>query len=193
MAMEDKIAAAKEINELLNNIVRLGGFRVKYRIAVDPPVSEGAEWDRPAILVDFSGPDSPLLVARGGELLHALEMVTVESVGDLLDEHERISFDALGFRQARTDELVMSARVAAEKVHQERHAVCVQSDEQPRAAGGASGAEGRSGAAHRERRRRSGAPSGGVSEELQGQGSGCARGGAAAAPRCGVAESGSEA
>lgn len=116
MAMEDKIAAAKEINELLNNIIRLGGFRVKYRIAVDPPVSPEAEWERPAILVDFSGPDSPLLVARGGELLHALEMVVVESVGDLLDEHERISFDALGFQQARTDELVMAAKVAAEKV-----------------------------------------------------------------------------
>jgi spoIIIJ-associated protein len=116
MAMEDKIAAAKEINELLNNIVRLGGFRMKYRIAVDPPVSPEAEWERPAILVDFSGPDSPLLVARGGELLHALEMVVVESVGDMLDEHERISFDALGFQQARTDELVMAARVAAEKV-----------------------------------------------------------------------------
>ena len=57
-----------------------------------------------------------MLVARGGELLHALEMVTVESVGDMLDEHERISFDSMGFRQARTDELVMSAKVAAEKV-----------------------------------------------------------------------------
>ena len=116
MAIEEKIAAAKEINELLNNIVRLGGFRVKYRIAVDPPVNQGAEWDRPAILVDFSGPDSALLVARNGELLNALEMVTMESVGDMLDEHDRISFDAMGFRQARTDELVMSAKVAAEKV-----------------------------------------------------------------------------
>jgi spoIIIJ-associated protein len=116
MAIEEKIAAAKEINELLNKIVRLAGFRVKYRIAVDPPVDQGAEWDRPAILVDFSGPDSGLLVARGGELLHALEMVTVEAVGDMLDEHERISFDAMGFCQARTDELAMSAKVAAEKV-----------------------------------------------------------------------------
>ncbi len=116
MAIEEKIAAAKQINELLNNIVRLGGFRVKYRIAVDPPVTQGAEWDRPAILVDFSGPDSGLLVARGGELLHALELVTVEAVGDMLDEHERISFDSMGFCQTRTDELVMSARVAAEKV-----------------------------------------------------------------------------
>lgn len=116
MAIEEKIAAAKQINELLNNIVRLGGFRVKYRIAVDPPVSQGAEWDRPAILVDFSGPDGGMLVARNGELLNALEMVTMEAVGDMLDEHDRISFDAMGFRQARTDELVMSAQVAAEKV-----------------------------------------------------------------------------
>ena len=116
MAIEEKIAAAKQINELLNNIVRLGGFRVKYRIAVDPPANQGAEWDRPAILVDFSGPDGAMLVARNGELLNALEMVTMESVGDMLDEHDRISFDAMGFRQARTDELVMSAKVAAEKV-----------------------------------------------------------------------------
>ena len=116
MAIEEKIAAAKRINELLNNIVRLGGFRVKYRIAVDPPVSEGEAWERPAILVDFSGPDSNLLVARGGELLHALEMVVLEAVGDMLDEHDRVVFDALGFRKARVDELAMSATVAAEKV-----------------------------------------------------------------------------
>ena len=116
MGIDEKIDAAKRINELLNNVVRLGGFRVKYRIAVDPPAGEGSEWERPAILVDFSGPDSNLFVARGGELLHALEMVVLEAVGGMLDEHERIVFDALGFRQARTDELVMSARVAAEKV-----------------------------------------------------------------------------
>jgi spoIIIJ-associated protein len=116
MAIEDKIAAAKRINELLNNIVRLGGFRVKYRIAVDPPVSEGAEWEKPAILVDISGPDASVFVARGGELLRALELIVVEAVGDMLDETERIVLDALGFRQARNDELAMSARVAAEKV-----------------------------------------------------------------------------
>ena len=73
---------------------------VNPNLAVDPPVSQGAEWDRPAILVDFSGPDGGMLVARNGELLNALEMVTMEAVGDMLDEHDRISFDAMGFRQA---------------------------------------------------------------------------------------------
>jgi spoIIIJ-associated protein len=116
MALEDKIEAAKQVNELLGQIVKLAGFRVKYRIAVDPPAIEGAEWDQPAILVDFSGPDAGLLVGRGGELLRALEMVTVEAVGDMLEDNERISFDALGFQQSRTDELVMAAEVAAEKV-----------------------------------------------------------------------------
>lgn len=116
MAMEEKIQAAKEINELLNKIVKLGAFRVKYRIAVDPPAVEGAEWDRPAILVDFSGPDAGVLTARGGELLNALELVAVESAGDLMDDGERISFDAEGFRQARTDELTLAAEVAAERV-----------------------------------------------------------------------------
>jgi spoIIIJ-associated protein len=157
MAIEDKIAAAKEINELLNTIIRLGGFRVKYRIAVDPPVNQGAEWDRPAILVDFSGPDSSLLVARGGELLNALEMITVESVGDLLDEHDRISFDAVGFRQARTDELVMSANVAAEKVRTSGtpYAFVPMNSRERRVVHLA----------------RPGTASGRVSEELQGQGS----------------------
>jgi len=116
MALEDKIEAAKQINELLARIVKLGGFRVKYRIAVDPPVTEGEDWERPAILVDFAGPDAGLLVARGGELLRALEMVTMEAVGDMLEDNERITFDALGFRQARSDELAMAAQVAAEKV-----------------------------------------------------------------------------
>ncbi len=116
MAIEDKIEAAKEINELLNNIVRLGSFRLKYRIAVDPPADPGSEWDRPAILVDFSGPDVDLLTERDAELLNALELVAVESAGDLLEDNERIVFDADGYRQDRTDELVEKAKAAADKV-----------------------------------------------------------------------------
>ena len=35
MAITDKIAVAKRINELLTNIIRLGTFKLKYRIVVD--------------------------------------------------------------------------------------------------------------------------------------------------------------
>ncbi len=169
MAIEEKIAAAKQINELLNNIVRLGGFRVKYRIAVDPPADQGAEWDRPAILVDFSGPDSAMLVARNGELLNALEMVTMESVGDMLDEHDRISFDAHGLPPGAHRRAGHVGQGGGREGSHDRSAVRLQSDEQPRAPGSASFSARRGGLAHRKRRRRSIAALGCVPERLQGK------------------------
>ncbi len=65
MAIPDKIGAANKINELLSGIVKHGGLRLKYRITVDPPMAEERDWERPEILVEFSGPDSPLLLGRG--------------------------------------------------------------------------------------------------------------------------------
>jgi len=54
--------------------------------------------------VDFSGPDSSLLVSRGGELLNALEMITIESMGDMLDERRSASsFDAVDSGRHGTD------------------------------------------------------------------------------------------
>lgn len=114
--MQDKIAVAKRINELLTTIIKLGGFRLKYRITVDPPLPEDRDWERPVILVEFSGADSPLLLERGGELLRAIEYLAMETCRLGFDEHDRIAFDCNGFRRARFDELKMSASVAAEKV-----------------------------------------------------------------------------
>ena len=68
MSIPDKIAAADEINDLLKGIAGNGGLRLKYRITVDPPLAEERDWERPEILVEFVGPDSPLLLERGGEL-----------------------------------------------------------------------------------------------------------------------------
>ncbi len=42
----------------------LGGFRLKYRITVDPPLSEERDWEHPEIMVEFAGPDSSLLLER---------------------------------------------------------------------------------------------------------------------------------
>jgi len=67
MSIPDKIAAAKKINEFLQAVVTHGGLRLKYRIIVDPPLPENRDWEKPEILVDFSGPDSALLLDRGGE------------------------------------------------------------------------------------------------------------------------------
>jgi hypothetical protein len=78
MSIPDKIAAANKINDLLKGIVANGGLRLKYRITVDPPLAEQRDWERPEILVEFVGPDSPLLLERGGELLRSIEFLALE-------------------------------------------------------------------------------------------------------------------
>jgi len=112
----DKLAAAKKINEFLQSVVTHGGLRLKYRITVDPPVAENRDWEKPEILVDFAGPDSVLLLDRGGELLRALELLALEMLHLPSGEHEKISFDCQNQRSLRLEELRMAAAVAAEKV-----------------------------------------------------------------------------
>lgn len=116
MPIADKIATAKRISELLNMIIKDGDFRLKYRIMVDPPLAEDRDWEKPDILVDLSGSDSPLLLERGGELLRSFECVVMESLRLGHDEHEKIAFDCMNFRRTRIEELRMAADVAAEKV-----------------------------------------------------------------------------
>ena len=114
--MTDKIAAAKQISELLNDIIRHGDFRWKYKITVDPPVTDNRDWERPDILVDLSGSDSNLLLERGGELLRSVELIAMEMLRLQHNEHEKVQFDCMNFRATRIDELKLAAQVAAERV-----------------------------------------------------------------------------
>src|SRR5438046_3418975 len=116
MSIPDKIAAANKINDLLKGIVSNGGLRLKYRITVDPPLAEQRDWERPEILVEFVGPDSPLLLERGGELLRALELLALEMLRLPGNEHEKVCFDCMNRRSMRLEELRMAASVAADKV-----------------------------------------------------------------------------
>lgn len=112
----DKIQSANQLNAFLGPVVKHSGLKLKYRITVDPPVADNRDWERPEILVEFAGPDAALLLARGAELLRSLELLAMEMLHLPGNEHEKISFDCMGHRQARLEELRMSARVAAEKV-----------------------------------------------------------------------------
>ena len=116
MPITDKIAAANKINELLRGVVANAGLRLKYRITVDPPVGEERDWERPEILVEFAGPDSPLMLERGAELLRSIELIALEMLRLPGNEHEKISFDCMNHRAMRLQELRMAASVAAEKV-----------------------------------------------------------------------------
>ena len=118
MPIGDKIEAAKKIGDFLQATVKNGGLLLKYRITVDPPLPEDRDWERPEILVEFAGPDTELLLARGAELLRALELLALEMLRMQGNEHEKVMFDCRGFRAMRLEELRMAARVAAEKVRQ---------------------------------------------------------------------------
>ncbi len=115
----DKLAAANQLNEFLRSVLSLGGFRLKYRIVVDPEVSaDDRDWEKPEILVDLSGPDSTLLLSRNAELLRALELLSFEILHLAHGDHEKISFDCQNHRSLRLQELRGAATAAAEKVRQ---------------------------------------------------------------------------
>jgi spoIIIJ-associated protein len=116
MPLGDKIAAAKKIESFLRATILHGGFKLKYRITVDPPVPENRDWERPQILVQLSGADSDLLLERGAELLRSLELLALEMLRLGREEHDQVIFDCQNYRAMRLEELRQAAEVAAEKV-----------------------------------------------------------------------------
>jgi spoIIIJ-associated protein len=114
----DNVAAANKINDLLKVILSQGGFRLKYRITVNPPSTSGEEdlWRSPDILVDMAGPDSGLLLERGAELLNSFEHLALKALRLESDDHDKVSFDCRNSKAVRRQELKLAAEVAAEKV-----------------------------------------------------------------------------
>jgi len=117
MPIDNLQQAAQQIASLLNSIIRLGGLRLKYRISGSVHV-EGQEPDEAVINVELAGPDASLLTQRGGEMLRALEHISGQILRLDSREHSLLSFDALGFKAERQQEIVQSAEAAAERVRQ---------------------------------------------------------------------------
>lgn len=123
--------ASSKISEFLQTLVDSGGFKFKFTIDAreDQSLSNSrasasaneslSSEDRPRpvdISVEFSGPDTPLLTARNGELLLAIEHIAAKIIGLQPEEHDRISFDAENFKMLRRQELRLAAEAAVEKV-----------------------------------------------------------------------------
>ena len=70
----------------------------------------------PQIAVELTGPDTPLLLARNGELLLAIEHIAAKILRLEPEDHDRISFDAEGFKATRNRELDLMAEMAIQKV-----------------------------------------------------------------------------
>lgn len=105
-----------QLEELIKNIIRHGDFALEYSINKPEPANgeiPTAEWQ-----VEFSGPDSDLLLERNGALLDALEHLLLKAMHGEEGATGKIELDCREWRRLRADELRAMARMAAEKVHE---------------------------------------------------------------------------
>jgi spoIIIJ-associated protein len=122
--------AAKKIADFLQILVDPGGLNLKFQIlacngqmqpTTSPLAGEAAPVASKAsnssdVCVEFTGPDTPLLTARNGELLLAVEHIAAKILRLEPEDHDRISFDAENFKILRQQELRLAAEAAIEKV-----------------------------------------------------------------------------
>jgi len=115
----DRAAAADALREFLENVVRAGGLELRVSVRTAEPGS-GSEEGEAEIFADLDGKDKEILVARGGEVLKALEHLAFRALRLEPAFHEKIHLDCGGYRAVRFEELRMTARVAAERVQTSR-------------------------------------------------------------------------
>jgi spoIIIJ-associated protein len=125
--------AARKIEDFLKVLSTTGGLNLKSNIlacngqvqpnsgdtagaAAAASVDTSSSDTTPQITVEFTGPDTPLLLARNGELLLAIEHIAAKILRLEPEDHERISFDAEGFKATRNRELDVMAEMAIQKV-----------------------------------------------------------------------------
>lgn len=107
-------ALRPKFEQVLRPLLQRAGFDLSYELheASNPH----PEVENPEVTVTFSGADVDLLLANRGELLLALEHLSMEALRLPPEDHSLISFDANDYRLLRMEELRMSALTAAEKV-----------------------------------------------------------------------------
>ncbi|HVB34473.1 MAG TPA: R3H domain-containing nucleic acid-binding protein [Patescibacteria group bacterium] len=110
----ERESAAGELRQFLDRIIDDGGFELRYRVEIAEP--RAAAIDRAEIRVSFEGPDQELLLERNGELLQAIEYLAVRWLRLDPRLYNHIRLDAAGYRDARLEELKLSARIAAQRV-----------------------------------------------------------------------------
>ncbi len=128
--------AEKKIKDFLKVLTDTGGLDLEFEILacngqVQPNTDDSASVEEhaasdslpasdplPCIKVELSGPDTPLLLARNGELLHAIEHVAAKVLRFEPEDHDLISFDAQGFKAKRDRELHSTADAAIQIVRE---------------------------------------------------------------------------
>ncbi len=103
-----------KLDSFLLPLLEHAEFELSYHLHA--PENPHPEVENPEVTVQFSGSDVDLLLANRGELLLALEHLSMEAMHLPPEDHSLISFDANDYRLLRMEELRMSALAAADKV-----------------------------------------------------------------------------
>lgn len=129
--MNDPEVNKQKVADFLQTLTSPGRLNLKFEILAcngqvqptpgdpagrHPSASSFSSENSAEICVEFSGPDVPLLLARNGELLLALEHVAAKMLRFEHEEHDRIFFDAENFKQLRHQELRLAAETAIDRV-----------------------------------------------------------------------------
>ncbi len=107
--MQDLAQAAETVASLMRLLTTKGGLRLRYRITAGAGAVDPDGFERRDIYVECKGPDTPLLLEKDGELLRALEHIAAKMLRLEPEDHDRISFDAEGFKASRAGTLRASA------------------------------------------------------------------------------------
>ncbi len=116
----DREALVPALAEFLRELLRAAKLDLQAR--VEPRTSEAAsaEVENVEVAVELDGPDAELLLERKGELLLALEHLTLRWLRLEARHHDRIRFDCRDYRAGRVAELKLAAETAAARVLQSR-------------------------------------------------------------------------
>jgi spoIIIJ-associated protein len=125
---------AEKIANFLQTITETGGLNLKFKIIacngqVQPDSSASTGEDlltqnqapnptppRICVCVEFSGPDTPLLTARNGELLLSIEHIAAKILRLEPEDHDLVSFDADNFKANRDLAINAAAEEAIQRV-----------------------------------------------------------------------------
>jgi spoIIIJ-associated protein len=132
MKYETHRGPAEKITDFLQTLTTTGGLDLKFQILacngqVQPnssnPAGEASLTPNqsnnsapPGICVEFTGPDTPLLTARNGELLLSIEHIAAKILRLEPENHDQVSFDAGNFKASRDRAIHESAEAAVQKV-----------------------------------------------------------------------------
>ncbi len=114
--MEDLAVAAEKVASLMRLLTTTGGLRLKYRITAGAGAVDPDGFERRDIYVECKGPDSDLLLSSDGELLRSLEHVSAKMLRLEPEDHDRVSFDANGYKASRARTLREAADAAIDEV-----------------------------------------------------------------------------